>query len=104
MLIEQLTAYSLSNGSARAPAASAPSYADSLALGETQTSPGLNSAQAPTQGGMVPTFDQARTALVSWSADASRIGELITEWTETCEIEIVGWDEELGEESDEDEG
>ncbi|KAG8686052.1 hypothetical protein FRC09_014380 [Ceratobasidium sp. 395] len=37
-------------------------------------------------------FTQARTALASWSGEASRTSEFIKEWIEACTTEVPAWD------------
>lgn len=100
LLARQITAYSLSTG-----LDSTLSVGDSYSSGSTLVSEeeGWVPASMPVvdEAGKIPTFDEARNALASWSSEAFLIGEFIREWTELCAIEIVGWEAEV--ESDEDE-
>ncbi|KAG8734498.1 hypothetical protein FRC10_011696 [Ceratobasidium sp. 414] len=88
-LVEQIIAYSLSSGHSSQSTDSQPTPSDS---GTRQTY--SSSSNVPPM-----TFAQARTALASWTSEASRTTESIKEWLETCSIEVPSWDEiEVGRE------
>ncbi|CAE6480659.1 unnamed protein product [Rhizoctonia solani] len=60
----------------------------------------------PGQGAVVPTFEETRSVMALWAAEAKVVEETIREWNEMCNLEIVGWDKKLEQEarsSDEDE-
>ncbi|CAE6528476.1 unnamed protein product [Rhizoctonia solani] len=46
----------------------------------------------PGQTAAVPTFEETRSAMALWAAEAKAMEELIKEWNEMCAVEVVGWD------------
>ncbi|KAG8718387.1 hypothetical protein FRC12_016425 [Ceratobasidium sp. 428] len=66
--------------------------------------PGSETHRIPPSSDTSPTlFAQARTALASWSSEASRTSESVKEWVGACAAEIPAWDEIEVEKGDSDE-
>ncbi|CAE6462030.1 unnamed protein product [Rhizoctonia solani] len=47
---------------------------------------------APGQGATVPTFEETKSRMVQWAAEAKAMEEWIKEWDEMCALEVVGWE------------
>ncbi|KAG8776040.1 hypothetical protein FRC12_001126 [Ceratobasidium sp. 428] len=88
-LAERIRTYSLSSPD------HSPQSANSKSPEIRRTPPSPDTSPTP--------FTQARTALASWSSEASCTSELINEWVGSCAAEIPAWDEIEVEKEDSDE-